>query len=75
MPRTLKTKSKELYITTEPISKLYTDYMGRFLVHSRSGNNFLMLSYHVDTNVILVEPFEYCHDRHRLAASPLQIES
>ena len=43
--------------------------MGRFLVLSRSGNNFLMLSYHVDTNVILVEPFESCHDRHHLAAA------
>ena len=63
------TKSKELYITTEPMSKLYTDDMGRFPVHSRSGNNFVMLSYHVDTNVILVEPFESRHDRHRIAAS------
>ena len=51
-----KTKSKELYITTEPIRKLYTDDMGRFPVRSRSSNNFLMLSYYVDTNFILVEP-------------------
>ena len=43
--------------------------MGRFPVRSCSGNNFLMLSYHVDTNVILVEPFEYRHNRHRLAAA------
>ena len=57
VPRPPMTKSKELYITTEPISKLYTDDMGRFPVCSRSGNNFIMLSYHVDTNVILVEPF------------------
>ena len=26
-----------------------------------------MLSYHVNTNVILVEAFQSCHDRHRLA--------
>ena len=69
VPRPPMTKSKELYITTEPMSKLYTDDMGRFPVHSRSGNNFVMLSYHVDTNVILVEPFESRHDRHRIAAS------
>ena len=51
------TKSKELYLTMEPISKLYTDYMGKLPVRSRSVNKFIMISYHVDTNVILVEPF------------------
>ena len=43
--------------------------MGKFLVRSQSGNNFLMISYHVDTNVILVDPFESYHDCHRLAAA------
>ena len=28
-----------------------------------------MLTYHVDSNVILVEPFQSQHDRHRLAAA------
>ena len=42
--------------------------MGRFPIRSRRGNNFIMLAHHVDTNVILVEPFASCHDRHRLAA-------
>ena len=63
------TKSKELYITTEPSSKLYTDDMGRSPVHSRIINNFIMLSYHVDTNVILVEPFESRHNLHCLAVA------
>ena len=43
--------------------------MGRFPVRSRSGNNLIMLAYHVDTNVILVEPFASRHDCHRLAAA------
>ena len=63
------TKSKELFIITETISKIYTDDMGRFPVRSRSGNHFIMLAYHVYTNVILVEPFASRHDRHRLAAA------
>ena len=63
------TNSQELFIRTEPISKLYTDNMGRFPIHSRRGNNFIMLAYHVDTNVILVEPFASRHDRHHLAAA------
>ena len=63
------TKSKGLYIKTEPISTLYTDDTGRLPVRSQIGNNSMMLSYHVDTNVILVEPFESFHNRHRLAAA------
>ena len=43
--------------------------MGRFPVQSRSGNNSIMLAYHADTNVILVEAFHYRQDRHRLAAA------
>ena len=69
VPRPPKTKSNELYITTEPISKPYTYDMGRFPVRSRSGNNFLVLSYHVDTNGILVEPFESRQNRHHIDAA------
>eukprot|EP00804_Cyclotella_cryptica_P019536 CCRYP_014299-RB/>CCRYP_014299-RB protein AED:0.40 eAED:0.40 QI:0/-1/0/1/-1/0/1/0/203 len=42
--------------------------MGRFPVRSRSGNQYLMLAYHCDTNAILVEPFQSRHDRHRIPA-------
>ena len=42
--------------------------MGRLHVRSRSGNYFIMLAFHVDSNVILVKPFHSRHDRHRLAA-------
>jgi hypothetical protein len=48
--------SKELHVWSEPISKLYTDDMGRFSVRSRSSNQYIMLAYHCDSNVILVEP-------------------
>ena len=51
------------------MSKLYSDDMGRFPIRSRNGNYFIVLAYHVDTNVILVEPFQSRHDRHRLAAA------
>ena len=43
--------------------------MVRFTVRSCSSNNFLMLSYHVDTNVILVEPFEPHNNRHHLTVT------
>ena len=63
------TKTQEVFIRTEPISKLYTDDMSRFPIRSRRGNNFIMLAYHVDTNVILVEPFASRHYSHHLAAA------
>ena len=69
VPRKQMTKSQELFIRTEPISKLYNDDMGRFPIRSRQGNNFIILAYHVDTKFILVEPFASRHDRHRLAAA------
>ena len=67
-PVTASASSKELHIWDEPISKLFTDDMGRFPVRSRSGNQYLMLAYHCDTNAILIEPFQSRHDRHRIPA-------
>ena len=63
------TKTKERYVQIEPISKLYTNDMDCFPVRSCSGNYFIMLAYHVESNVILVEPFQSRHDRHRLATA------
>ena len=56
----------ELHVFVEPIGKLYTDDMGRFPTRSRSGNQYIMLAYHCDTNAILVEAFQSRHDRHRM---------
>ena len=63
-----KTKTKELYVRIEPISKLYTDDMGSLPFRSLSGNYFIMLSYHVEYNLILVDPLKSGQDRHRLSA-------
>ena len=51
-----------------PISKLYTDDTGRFPVHARSGNIYIMISYYCNANLILVEPFSSRKDAHRLLA-------
>jgi hypothetical protein len=67
-PTTPVSPSKELHVWTEPISKLYTDDMGCFSVCSCSGNQYIMLAYHCDSNAILVEPFQSRNDRHRIPA-------
>ena len=51
-----------------PISKLYNDDTGRFPVHARSGNQYIMIAYHCDANLILAEPFSLRKDMHRLLA-------
>ena len=61
-------KIKELHIWDKPISKLYTDYYGRFPIRSRSGNEYIMISYHCDSNTILQAPFSNIKDKHRIRA-------
>ena len=51
---------------TVPISKLYTYDTGRFPIKARSGNQYLMVAYHCDSNEILVSPFKTHKDKHRL---------
>ena len=60
--------TRELHPWVKPINTLYTDDTGRFPVRSRSGNQYLMVAYHCDTNAILIEPFQTREDRHRIPA-------
>ena len=60
--------SNELFLNVLPLSKLYTDDTGRFPVKARSGNQYIMIAYHVDGNIILQQPFKTKSDAHRLAA-------
>ena len=60
--------SKELHIQVRHISKLYNDVTGRFLVQARSGNQYVMIAYHCDLNVILACPFNSSKGVHRLRA-------
>ena len=61
-------KSNELHVFVTPISKLYTGDTGRFPVHAHSGNRYITIAYHCDTNLILAEPFPSRKDTHRLLA-------
>ena len=60
--------SNKLFVVVVPVSKLYNDDMGRFPIFSRSGHRYIMLAFHCNSNIILIEPFQSRHDRHRIAA-------
>eukprot|EP00804_Cyclotella_cryptica_P026938 CCRYP_014755-RA/>CCRYP_014755-RA protein AED:0.22 eAED:0.22 QI:0/0/0/1/1/1/3/0/664 len=49
----------ELHIVTEPISKLYTDDMGRFPIRSRSGNQYIIPWAHHDAPRDRDHPIEH----------------
>ena len=53
---------------TFPISKLYTDDTGKFPIRARSGNQYVMIAYHEEGNLILQQPFKSNKDVHRIAA-------
>ena len=61
-------RSNELHIHVTPISKLYTDDTGRFPIHARSGNLYIMIAYHCDANLILANPFSSRNYTHQLLA-------
>ena len=67
--------SRELFVEVRHISRLYTDDTGRFPTRSRSGNQYVMIAYHYDANVILACPFKNRKDRHRLDAYAAIMES
>ena len=71
----LEEPSREIHIYMRLISCLYTDDTGRFPVCSRSGNQYIMVAYHCNANVILACPFTTRKDRHCLEAYAAIMES
>ena len=61
-------KTKEIHIWDQPISKLYNDNCGRSPIMSRSGNEYIMIAYHCDSNTILQAPFLNRKDKHIIRA-------
>jgi hypothetical protein len=51
-----------------PISKLYTDNTGQFLIKARSGNQYVMIAYHANGNHILQQAFKSRSNTPRIAA-------
>jgi hypothetical protein len=53
IPQTPVLPSNGLHVQVVPISKLYTDKTGRFPVKACYGNQYVMIAYHADGNLIL----------------------
>ncbi len=59
---------KEVYIEIYPINKLYSDDTGRFPIHALSGNQYVMIAYHTEGNLILQQAVPTKADKHRIPA-------
>jgi hypothetical protein len=60
--------SNQVFIKVYPLSRLYTDDMGRFPIRACSSNQYAMIAFHADDNLILQQAFKPKSDRHQIAA-------
>ena len=67
-PPPVDAPSHLVFITTQTLSKLYTNDTGRFPVRAHSGNQYVMIAFHADGNLILQQAFKTKSNRHRIAA-------
>ena len=59
-------RSNKLFLQVAPISKLYTDDTGLFPIHVRSGNQYIIIAYHCNANLIMAVLFKSIKYTHRL---------
>ena len=62
------TATREIHYFDIALDTLFTDCFGRFPIRALSGNQYIMCSYHVGANVILVQPYRTRHNTHRIPA-------
>jgi hypothetical protein len=67
-PAPVATPSNQVFVMTQPLSKLYTNNTGRFPVRACSGNQYVMITFHTNGNLILQQAFKTKSDRQRIAA-------
>jgi hypothetical protein len=60
--------SSKVMVCVYPISKLYTDNTGRFPVKARSGNQYVMIVYHADGNLIFQKTFKNWSNTYQISA-------
>jgi hypothetical protein len=68
LPPPVATLSNQVFVVTKPLSKLFTVITGHFLVRARSGNQYVMIAFHTNGNLILQQAFKSKSDRHCIAA-------
>ncbi len=60
--------SNQVSVKVYPLNRLYTDDTGWFPIRARLGNQYIMIAFHADGNLILQQAFKSKSDRHQIAA-------
>ncbi|KAL7545702.1 LOW QUALITY PROTEIN: hypothetical protein ACHAWF_009053, partial [Thalassiosira exigua] len=68
------TKTNVLHVKVVHISRLYTNDTGHFPVRSHSDNQYIMIAFHCDANIIFACPFKTRKDKHLLEAYNAMME-
>jgi hypothetical protein len=68
LPSPVAMPSNQVFVVTKLLSKLFTNTTGHFPVRARSGNQYVMIAFHADNNLILQQAFKSKSDRHRITA-------
>ncbi len=58
----------QVFIKVCPLSELYTDDTGRFPIRARSENQYIMIAFNADGNLILQQASKSKSDCHQIVA-------
>jgi hypothetical protein len=67
-PICMDVPSNQVFIKVYPLSRLYTDDTGCFPIRACLGNQYIMIAFHANGNLILQQAFKSKSDRHQIAA-------
>jgi hypothetical protein len=59
---------KPSFVVTKPLSKLFANKTGRFPIRACSGNQYVMIAFHANSNLILQHAFKSMSDCNHIAA-------
>jgi hypothetical protein len=68
LPPSVAMPYNQVFVVTKPLSKLFTDDTGRFPIRARSGNQYVMVAFHANGNLIFQQAFKSKSDRHHILA-------
>ncbi len=60
--------SNQVFVITKPLSKLFTNDNGCFPIRACTGNQYIMIAFHADGNLILQQAFKSKSNCHCIAA-------
>jgi len=58
LPTPVVTSFNQVFVVMQPLSKLFTNDTGRFSVGACSRNQYVMIAFHADSNLILQQAFK-----------------